>query len=281
MSGTSTLPPVALSILDPLPLITPTRELRTFTRSELAFLITQGHILILHHHLIYRLNSFLHVHPGGDLPVLHFVGRDATDEIEAYHPAFALKRMRVFVVGRVDENDWEADDAVGSVGWKPLVPPVHLGWPNNIRDYAGVPTLETSLALLKGYKELGFPTIQQSPLGTTLPYLATSTLEPASPPPSIDPKRQHQLSMSWRKFRREILQEEGLFDTNPLQLYKYTIYRCAALFATFASFYMNASSFCKLRSFVSRCCVLFCSFSLDRLPNLQQELTMINFSSIK
>lgn len=80
MTSTTTMEP---SLLDPLGLITPNRPLRSLTRKQMAFLITQGHLLTIHRQFIYRLNSWLGTHPGGDLPVLHFVGRDATDEIEA------------------------------------------------------------------------------------------------------------------------------------------------------------------------------------------------------
>lgn len=104
-------------------------------------------------------------HPGGPLALLHFVGRDATDEIEAYHPATTVLTMKRWAIGRVRDEDWDydgdfhlrrelkVDDRMGSevsrnriVGskrdegeapkplrrdkierlWKPLVPPIQL-----------------------------------------------------------------------------------------------------------------------------------------------------------
>lgn len=57
---------------------------------------------------------------------MHFVGRDATDEIEAYHDDAVLNRMKCFVIGTVSEEDWDESGE----GWRPLVPPVQIGrWP--------------------------------------------------------------------------------------------------------------------------------------------------------
>ncbi|KAE9401095.1 fatty acid/sphingolipid desaturase [Gymnopus androsaceus JB14] len=234
LSKTASTPlPVVTPLTDPFSLITPARKLSTFTRSEVAFLISRGHILIVHRRYIYRMNHFLAVHPGGDLPVLHFVGRDATDEIEAYHPVEALARMKCFIIGTVDPVDWSE-----SSGWKPLVPPVHIGWPNNIAAYAGVPTVDISLQAYNGAcKEW----VGLSPTGTTLPPMDPSSLEPPSPPPEICPVEQQRLSHSFRQLRHELLMEPGLFELHPWKLYRFTILRCLALFATFLWFYLTAS----------------------------------------
>lgn len=234
------------SLLDPVALITPTRTLRTLTRPQVAFLISQGHVLTIHRGLIYRMNMWLGTHPGGDLPVLHFVGRDATDEIEAYHPVLALKQMKHYVVARVDGADFDEDDVEGGTGWKPLVPPVHLGWPGTAASYVGVSSVDDSLALMESFEKEGYPCSGSAP-GTTLPHLKPADLEPAMVE-GIDPVEQQRLAVSWRKFRHEILQEEGLFEMAPWELYKATIYRCSMLFASFLGFYVNATAKCEFLS---------------------------------
>mgnify|MGYP002758942187 FL=1 len=60
------------------------RPRTVWTRAEVAKRIAQGEVLVLRRGLIYRLNSWVHKHPGGELAILHFVGRDARDEIEVY-----------------------------------------------------------------------------------------------------------------------------------------------------------------------------------------------------
>jgi delta8-fatty-acid desaturase len=64
-------------------------------------------------------DSWLSKHPGGYLPILHFVGRDATDEVEVYHRDESLKRMYAFAVGIIEPT---------LKAWEPLLPPIDNGW---------------------------------------------------------------------------------------------------------------------------------------------------------
>ncbi|KAH9444464.1 hypothetical protein Pst134EB_024729 [Puccinia striiformis f. sp. tritici] len=98
------------------------------TRDQIKTSIASGQVLVLHRSFVYKLNSWLSKHPGGELAILHFVGRDATDEIEAYHPEKVIKQMKPFIVGKVVPEEWEDENA--GVGWKPLNPPIQIGlWP--------------------------------------------------------------------------------------------------------------------------------------------------------
>ncbi|BGO95081.1 hypothetical protein NBRC10512_006364 [Rhodotorula toruloides] len=97
------------------------------SRTEIASRITRGELLVLHPPLVYRIpQSWLRLHPGGQHSILHYVGRDASCEIEGYHSGRTVKeRMGRWVVGRV-----ETDDEEGGEGWRDMVPPVQLGmWP--------------------------------------------------------------------------------------------------------------------------------------------------------
>ena len=58
---------------------------RVLTRAQLAERIAQGEVLVVPPPLVYKLDNWIHRHPGGDVAILHFVGRDAKDEIEVYH----------------------------------------------------------------------------------------------------------------------------------------------------------------------------------------------------
>lgn len=53
------------------------------------------------------------------MPLLHFCGRDASDEVEAFHAESTLKKLYAFTVGRVH---------IGPEGWQPLLPPINSGW---------------------------------------------------------------------------------------------------------------------------------------------------------
>ncbi|TKY85930.1 hypothetical protein EX895_004755 [Sporisorium graminicola] len=104
------------------------RQPKTLTRVQLAQRIAQGETLVLHRRKIYKLDRWLARHPGGELAILHFVGRDATDEIEAYHSDDTISRlMSRFVIGHLDEADWHH--------YRPLVPPVQLGYRKGKLDH--------------------------------------------------------------------------------------------------------------------------------------------------
>ncbi|GAA5904365.1 hypothetical protein JCM5296_005268 [Sporobolomyces johnsonii] len=101
--------------------------LPTLTREQIASRICAGELLILHPPLVYRVpHSWLKLHPGGDTALLHYVGRDAGCEIEAYHSGQTVKaRMGRWVVAKVD-----TDESEGGEGWRDMTPPVQLGmWP--------------------------------------------------------------------------------------------------------------------------------------------------------
>lgn len=107
-------------------------SLPVLTRSTIASRIARGELLVLHPPLVYRIpHSWLRLHPGGEHSLLHYVGRDASCEIEAYHTGRTVKeRMGRWVVGRV-----QVDDSDKGEGWRDMVPPIQLGkWPIPIPD---------------------------------------------------------------------------------------------------------------------------------------------------
>lgn len=56
------------------------------TRREIEGLIADGaHVFILDGK-VFKVDAWLKFHPGGEKPIKHMVGRDATDEINAYVP---------------------------------------------------------------------------------------------------------------------------------------------------------------------------------------------------
>lgn len=93
------------------------------TRDQISSRIAAGHLLVVHAPLVYKIPAaWLKIHPGGDLAILHYVGRDAGNEIEAYHTGRTVtEKMSRWIVGRVE---------LGNEGWRDMVPPVQLGmWP--------------------------------------------------------------------------------------------------------------------------------------------------------
>ena len=52
------------------------------SREEIHARIESGQTLIIFDGYVLRLDGWLDRHPGGRLPILHMVGRDATDQIQ-------------------------------------------------------------------------------------------------------------------------------------------------------------------------------------------------------
>ncbi|RFU76427.1 fatty acid desaturase [Trichoderma arundinaceum] len=69
-------------------------------------MIADGDAIVIFQDYILRLNGWLDKHPGGSLVIQHMVGRDATDEITAYHSATTLRTMKAYRIGRKPMGPW-------------------------------------------------------------------------------------------------------------------------------------------------------------------------------
>ncbi|PWN52749.1 hypothetical protein IE53DRAFT_384805 [Violaceomyces palustris] len=199
---------------------------KTLTRSELAQRIANGEVLVLHRRRIYKLDKWSKLHPGGELAILHFVGRDATDEIEAYHSDAALESMKRYHIADLDPSDWEG---LHGEGYKPLVPPVQLGYREGRLDHphAQLSTWRTRKGGKRGqevanekdgmvkdesgtsHNDVMDPA--ERPSGFPLPV---SLLEPPPNPPQINPKRERAISEAYREMHEEI-KRSGLYALRP------------------------------------------------------------------
>jgi predicted heme/steroid binding protein len=95
-------------------------EKKKYTREEIAQrIIDHGDLLVIHSNKVYRLNSWIKHHPGGEMVILHMIGKDATDEMNAYHSDHILRtKLPLFYFGDVDNEDCE--------GFKSLNPPIQF-----------------------------------------------------------------------------------------------------------------------------------------------------------
>lgn len=59
------------------------RQELIWTRSQVESLIAEGRTIIIVNGKILQVDAWLKYHPGGDKAILHMVGRDATDEVNA------------------------------------------------------------------------------------------------------------------------------------------------------------------------------------------------------
>ncbi|KAJ9113788.1 hypothetical protein QFC20_001815 [Naganishia adeliensis] len=95
-------------------------------REQLKERIVAGDHLVIYHDQVLDLTRWAAKHPGGQLAILHFVGRDATDEMDAYHSEGDIKRFKGFVCGRIETRPH-----------RPLTPPIALGLVRNDKSSTG------------------------------------------------------------------------------------------------------------------------------------------------
>ncbi|KAH0489925.1 hypothetical protein TgHK011_001416 [Trichoderma gracile] len=69
-------------------------------------MIADGDSIVIFQDYVLRLNGWLDKHPGGSLVIQHMVGRDATDEISAYHHVSTLRTMAAYRIGRKPIGPW-------------------------------------------------------------------------------------------------------------------------------------------------------------------------------
>lgn len=56
------------------------------SRAEIEGMIAEGKLIIIVDDKVLRLDAWIKFHPGGDMAIKHMVGKDATDEVNAYVP---------------------------------------------------------------------------------------------------------------------------------------------------------------------------------------------------
>ncbi|KAI9652845.1 MAG: hypothetical protein M1831_006370 [Alyxoria varia] len=88
---------------------------KVFSRPDVEQLIADGRTIIIVDGYVLKLDCWLKFHPGGDKAILHMVGRDATDEVNALHSYAAREYMSKFRIGKIEGH------------WKNFVPPIQGG----------------------------------------------------------------------------------------------------------------------------------------------------------
>ncbi|WLF78359.1 Delta 8 Fatty Acid Desaturase [Lodderomyces elongisporus] len=91
------------------------KQYNVLSRNQVKDLIAEGKAIVIYEQNVLNLTAWIPKHPGGDTAVLHMVGRDATDEMNAYHDA---ETIGTFIKWRVGKIDYE---------WENLLPPIQGG----------------------------------------------------------------------------------------------------------------------------------------------------------
>ena len=68
----------------------PRRKDTVLSRREVEDLIAQGRSIIIVDNKVLKVDAWIPFHPGGEKSIQHLVGRDATDEVNAYAIALVV-----------------------------------------------------------------------------------------------------------------------------------------------------------------------------------------------
>ncbi|KDR84917.1 hypothetical protein GALMADRAFT_233386 [Galerina marginata CBS 339.88] len=206
-----------------------------WTRAQVAARILNGDTLIVYHgHLLSIPQKWLDAHPGGSLAFLHFVGRDATDEIEANHQDHTLPLIPKYSIGRV-----ELTDGI----WEPFLPPISTGW---VRRPGAAGKLEWYKEAAGVYSSQNqhsefFPSssvllVESDP---SQPKASGPTLASLKPPPStLSLKEQARQSKAYRELHKHII-EAGLYKTRYITGYGPEILRYTLIASLSIYFYVH------------------------------------------
>lgn len=188
----------------------PKRELPRWTRREIAERICAGSSLVLRGDLVLNVTTWGAYHPGGALSLAHFVGRDAADEIAAYHSDSTLERMKSFAVARVDPVDFTEKR-----GWAPLTPPISLGLvrhPDGVKGHwvrEGQIRLTTEVVDGKTDADRGVDTVNTGERHDEVVTLTPDMLEPLDAP-DLDREIEHVRSKAYHSLKKRVT-DAGLF----------------------------------------------------------------------
>lgn len=206
--------------------------IREWSRDEIATRVLNGEYLFIYRNQVIRVPlSWLTIHPGGELAILHFVGRDATDEVEAYHYDETLKKINRFTVGYV-----KTDEA----GWEPLLPPVASGWVRKHGSDGRIAWVREASAERSQIDNELSPSSQILLVkNATISEIDENgpTLETITPPPaSISLKIQAQHSAAYKELHQRV-KDAGLYKTRYLTGYGPDALRCFLIAAISALSY--------------------------------------------
>ena len=81
------------------------RRDKIISRNDIEAQIAEGRKIVIVDDRVLKVDAWLPYHPGGDKAILHMVGRDATNEVRAFHSAETQALMLKFQIGRI-QGQW-------------------------------------------------------------------------------------------------------------------------------------------------------------------------------
>ncbi|KAF8905514.1 delta 8-sphingoloid desaturase protein [Gymnopilus junonius] len=215
-----------------------------WAREHVAARILAGHSLLVYRgHLLSIPQNWLHAHPGGDLALLHFIGRDATDEIEANHQPDTLNLIPRYSIGLVELKDGL---------WEPFLPPISTGWVRRPGPDGKLEWYKEAAEVYSKPKQdpTVFPSssvllVSNDRASTTAsgPTLANLQL----PPSPLSLKQQARQSNAYRELHKRVI-DAGLYKTRYItgygpEIVRYTLLASLSAYAYAHSWFITSAVF--------------------------------------
>jgi sphingolipid 8-(E)-desaturase len=213
--------------------------MKLWDRQEVAQAILDGQTVIVYRSNLLRIpDKWLDAHPGGSLALLHFVGRDATDEIDAYHQDDTMKLIPRYSVGQVQNTEEQP--------WIPFLPPVMAGWVRR-RDPQGVyrwhQEASTHRPTGAGLSEVMLVPPVQSEKAFSGPTLACITPLPSELSPTIQARH----SKAYKELHKRVV-DAGLYATPYLtgygpEILRYSLFAVLSIYAYWYRYFKISAFF--------------------------------------
>lgn len=88
---------------------------RLLSRDDIEALIADGRKIVIVDKNVIKADAWLPFHPGGNKAILHMVGRDATNEVRAFHSVETQQWMSKYQIGKIEGQ------------WTDFTPPIQYG----------------------------------------------------------------------------------------------------------------------------------------------------------
>lgn len=85
------------------------------SREDIRERIARGHAIVIYDSMVLKLDKWIPFHPGGNTAIYHMIGRDATDEMKAYHSDSTIETFKRYKIGTIDYK------------WENMLPPIQGG----------------------------------------------------------------------------------------------------------------------------------------------------------
>ncbi|KIM48265.1 hypothetical protein M413DRAFT_62041 [Hebeloma cylindrosporum] len=213
-----------------------------WSRERIAARILAGDTLIIYHgHLLSIPQKWLEAHPGGELALLHFVGRDASAEIEANHLDHTLNLIPKYSIGRVQLTDGI---------WEPFLPPIATGWVRRIGPAGNRVWFKEATEALSNQDSHFCPSssVLLVPNDPRAIQPSGPTLASLIPPPStLSLKQQARHEQAWRELHKRVT-AAGLYNTRYItgygpELVRYTLLALLSIYFYSRSWFITSAVF--------------------------------------